>query len=104
MGEADWQVVASIQARQRGNLARQSLLEEKQAATKIQSVQRGKQTRRQRNSPGKAEAAAPPLSPGRSGEGPSKKLNATSTFDADGSGRVWGSTHEERMILHLTHK
>lgn len=106
-GEADWQVVASIQARQRGNLARQSLLQEKQAATKIQSVQRGKLTRRGSSSPsksnlvGKPESAAPPSSSCKS---PSKKLNATSTFEPDGTGRVWASTHEERMILHLTHK
>ena len=34
----------------------------------------------------------------------SQQLNAKSTFEPDGSGRVWRNTDKERTILYLTHK
>jgi hypothetical protein len=33
-----------------------------------------------------------------------QQLNAKSTFEPDGSGRVWRNTDQERAILYLTHK
>jgi hypothetical protein len=99
LGEADWQHVSTIQARQRGNRARKDLLEQQSAATKIQSVQRGKRTRRQQQQRGaEAEAEAEPEGADRSDStaGGSEnraprqvqQLNARSTFETDGSGRV----------------
>jgi hypothetical protein len=99
LGEADWQHVSTIQARQRGNRARKDLLEQQSAATKIQSVQRGKRTRRrqqQRGAEAEAEAEAEGADRSDSTAGGSEvraprqvqQLNARSTFETDGSGRV----------------
>ena len=96
LGEADWQHVSTIQARQRGNRARKDLLEQQSAATKIQSVQRGKRTRRQQQRGAEAEAEAEGADRSDSTAGGSEnraprqvqQLNARSTFETDGSGRV----------------
>lgn len=108
VAEAEWQAVTTVQARQRGNIARRCILDQQSAATKIQSAQRGKRSRQRQQTQWREfglqkEAAERPGLRSASGKR-HQKLNAKSTFEPDGSGRVWRNTDQERAILYLTHK
>ena len=95
LGEADWQAATTVQARQRGNAARKRISEQQTVATKRQAAQRSNRAREHVSEQPGANTAVSKRS---------QKLNAKSTFEPDGSGRVWGNTDQERAILYLTHK